>query len=196
MPIMSEGLSDEELMLRIAVSGDAWAFEQLWRRNLQPLRRFLQRLCGQESLADDLAQEVWVRILGAAARYQATAKFQTFMFQVAHNLFIDHCRKMAGRGGDSSLSDAEIGGVAAQLASEEPGSEELISREQERQLLRAAILALPPFQRDVITLYLEGKDLQEIALIVMRPFEAVKSQFRFGRDKLARTLPNARRATQ
>ncbi|MBL6751978.1 MAG: sigma-70 family RNA polymerase sigma factor [Nevskia sp.] len=183
---MSGDLSDEELMLRFAAGGAAWAFEQLWNRNLGTLKRHLLRLCGDEPAAEDLAQEVWVRIFGAAARYQPRARFRTYMLQIAHNLFVDWYRKK-GRSADSlSWSDDEGSAIADTLPDPAPGPPVAIDRQQQKLALQSAIADLPPAQREVMVLCLEGCELAEAAEILGRPYETVKTQYRYGLAKLKR----------
>jgi RNA polymerase sigma-70 factor (ECF subfamily) len=176
--------SDEELMLRFAADGSPWAFEQLWKRNLGLLKRHLLRLCGNEAAAEDLAQEVWVRIFGAATRYQPSARFRTYMLQIAHNLFIDWCRKQGRTVDTLALSDEDAAGLAETVPDPQAGPATIASREQQQQALLAAIAALPPAQREVMVLYLEGHELAEAAEILGRPYETVKTQYRYGLAKL------------
>jgi RNA polymerase sigma-70 factor (ECF subfamily) len=177
-------LSDEELMLRFAATGEAAAFEHLWTRNLAGLKRHLFHLCGDDRIAEDLAQEVWIRIFNAAGRYRPTARFRTYMFQIAHNLFIDHCRRSGRLAAEISLSGEDGEAIAERLPAAGPEPAAVLDRERQAAALAAAIAALPLAQRQVMLLYLDGCDLASMADILGRPFETVKTQYRYGLAKL------------
>jgi RNA polymerase sigma-70 factor (ECF subfamily) len=89
---MTEFIEDTALMLRYR-DGDLAAFDVLYRRHNQALYRYLLRLCMNRDTAEDIYQEVWKKIISSRSRYQATAKFNTFLYRVAHNSFIDHARR-------------------------------------------------------------------------------------------------------
>src|SRR5688572_33082370 len=88
---MDEG-DDAELMQRYA-GGDLRAFEQLYRRHRSALYNYLNRHTRDREAASDLFQEVWARVIASRARYEPRAKFRTFLFHIAHNCFIDYCRR-------------------------------------------------------------------------------------------------------
>ena len=191
---MLTGMSDEELMLRFAQRGDGAAFEALWGRHLAGLKRHLFHLCGNDQAAEDLSQEVWIRIFNAAGRYQPTAAFRTYMLHIAHNLFLDHCRRSGRLAQEVSLSEPAGEVIAETLAADEPDASVLIGRQQSAQALQAAIAELPLAQREVMVLYLGGCELAEMPDILGRPFEAIKSQYRYGLARLRQHLGGARRA--
>src|SRR5262245_36958906 len=93
---------DAQLMLAYA-SGDMRAFETLYSRHRAALYRYLVRQARDGEIANDLFQEVWRRVVEKRARYEARAKFRTFLFTLAHNCFIDHCRRTKARPGGSSV---------------------------------------------------------------------------------------------
>jgi RNA polymerase sigma factor (sigma-70 family) len=94
---------DGELMLRYA-SGDMRAFETLYRRHKSALYRYLTRQTRNTETANDLFQEVWSKIIVSRERYEPRAQFRTFLYRIAHNCFIDYCRRSSVRnesnGGD------------------------------------------------------------------------------------------------
>src|SRR4051794_334243 len=83
--------SDEQLMLAYA-RGDAAAFEVLYSRHKGPLYRFVLRSVKARGEAEELFQEIWMRVVEAASRYAPQAKFTTWLYTVAHNRLVDHWR--------------------------------------------------------------------------------------------------------
>src|SRR5579859_3976212 len=89
--------SDLDLMLRIR-QGDASSFDELLRRYRTPLVKYLCRMVRDEALAEDLAQEVFLRVYKARHRYRADARFTTWLYRIATNLALNAIRDAKGRG--------------------------------------------------------------------------------------------------
>lgn len=175
---------DGELMQRYA-RGDLRAFEALYARHRTALYRYLLRHTRDADVTSDLFQEVWSRVIASRARYEPRAKFRTFLFRIAHNCYIDHCRRTTVRAEDSG--DAEL---AAMPSAFEPGLPEACAEHaQTLARYRAALCALPAEQRDVFLLYEEsGLSLAEIAAITGVGVETTKSRLRYALVKLRRAL--------
>ena len=178
---------DGELMLRYA-RGDLRAFEKLYRRYRRPLYRYLSRHTRNPESANDLFQEVWSKVIASRERYEPRAKFRTFLYRIAHNSFVDHCRRNS---------------VRKELRAEAPGDEDwgwLAAPEEERpdmrlqelqtfMRFRAAVADLPAEQRDVFLLYEEtGLSLEEIAIVTGVGMETAKSRLRYAVSKLRRAM--------
>src|SRR5687767_2601612 len=103
---------DATLMLRYR-QGDVRAFEMLYERHKGALYRYLQRLCRSPEMANDLFQEVWSKVIASRERYEARAKFTTFLFHIAHNCAVDQFRR-AGRPQEKLAQDVDA--LADQLA--------------------------------------------------------------------------------
>ncbi len=178
--------SDEALMLAY-VAGDARAFERLYVRYRQPLFRYLLRHTRHRELADDLFQEAWSRLIDARQRYEVRARFQTFLYTIAHHVFIDHCRRSAAR---PAISATQTDG--SQLDSEDPvdGDPAQVLRHDELQRrLRIALDVLPLEQRDAFLLHEEaGLSLEQIAAVTGVGRETVKSRLRYAVHKLRTAL--------
>src|SRR5215510_8339724 len=86
------GGGDEQLMLAYR-GGDAAAFEELYRRHRGALFRFVTRSVRDRAVAEELFQEIWMRAIEARGRYEAQAKFTTWLYTIAHNRLVDHWRK-------------------------------------------------------------------------------------------------------
>ena len=85
------GETDEALMLAYG-SGDAGAFERLYARHKGPLYRYVLRSVKARGEAEELFQDIWMKVIEARARYQPKAKFTTWLYTVAHNRMVDHWR--------------------------------------------------------------------------------------------------------
>src|SRR5512134_2561706 len=99
---------DEDAQLMLAYArGEMRAFETLYSRHRAALYRYLVRQARDGEVANDLFQEVWSRVVVNRVRYEPRAKFRTFLFTLAHNCFIDHCRRMKARPTGASIEDAD-----------------------------------------------------------------------------------------
>jgi RNA polymerase sigma-70 factor (ECF subfamily) len=180
-------VEDGELMLRYA-RGDLRAFEALYGRHRGGLYRYLSRQTRNPESANDLFQEVWSKVIASRERYEPRAKFQTFLYRIAHNCFVDYCRRSTVR--------AEISGDAQEddWQGSLPGPDDDrpdLRAEQAQTVARykAALADLPAEQRDVFLLYEEsGLSLEEIAVITAVGPETAKSRLRYAVAKLRHAL--------
>jgi RNA polymerase sigma-70 factor (ECF subfamily) len=175
---------DGDLMLRYA-RGDLRAFETLYRRHKSALYRYLARQTRNPEIANDLFQEAWSKVIVSRERYEPRAQFRTFLFRIAHNCFIDHCRRASVRNEANGAEDGWEGMLPG------PEGDRPDSRAEQAQLLaryRAALAALPAEQRDVFLLYESGLSLDEVATISAVGAETAKSRLRYAVAKLRATL--------
>ena len=166
---------DEELMLAYG-RGDAGAFETLYARHRGGLFRFVLRQIKDRGLAEELYQEVWVRVIEARERYAPKARFITWLYTIAHNLLVDHWRK---KGLSLVALDAED--VPNESANPARQAE---ARESLARLLQA-LEALPAAQREAFLLHQEADlTVAEIAAVTGAGEEAAKSRLRYAMAKL------------
>jgi RNA polymerase sigma-70 factor (ECF subfamily) len=182
---------DEDAQLMLAYArGDMRAFETLYSRHRAALYRYLVRQARDTEIAHDLFQEVWSRVIVNRARYEPRAKFRTFLFTLAHNCFIDHCRRIRSRPVSMGVDDADAADLLHTDADTAPDS--LLERDETSRSYRAALLTLPPEQRDVYLLHEEsGLSLEEIARITGVGAETAKSRLRYAVGKLKAALSAA-----
>ena len=176
---------DEQWMLDYA-AGDARAFERLYARHKGPVYRFVLRSVKSADEAEELFQDVWMRVIEARARYTPQAKFATWLYTIAHHRLVDHWR---ARGLTVvSLNDEESGmPEPAASAATEPAriaeGREALAR------LAAGIEALPPPQREAFLLYHEaGLSIADIAAATGSNEEAAKSRLRYAMNKLREAI--------
>jgi RNA polymerase sigma-70 factor, ECF subfamily len=143
--------------------------------------RFILRQCGNRAIADELFQDVWMNLIGARERYQPSAKFSTFLYQVARNRVIDHFRAHGRNLEDAQDPDDPSDPPAA--ATHQP-ERQLESRQVAARLL-ALVDALPAAQREAFLLHEEGGlTLEEIAQVTGTGRETVKSRLRYALSRL------------
>jgi RNA polymerase sigma-70 factor (ECF subfamily) len=170
---------DEELMLAYR-HGDAGAFETLYKRHRGGLFRFVMRALsntpGQRSSAEELFQEVWIRVIEARERYAPQARFTTWLYTIAHNLLVDHWRK-------KGLTLVSLEAEDLPVESENP-ARQAEGREALARFLQA-LEALPAAQREAFLLHEEaGLSVSEIAAATGSNEEAAKSRLRYAMAKL------------
>lgn len=186
----ADHLSDEALMLGYA-QGNVKAFEQLYHRHKDSLLRFFLRQVSARATADELFQETWQSLIKNSAKYQATAKFSTYLYRIAHSRLVDFYRKNGREHWlefDEQLVDSVASGADASLAERrqrqwqpEAQHDELALKEQ----LFEALETLPENQREVFLLKFEaGMSVAEIANCLEQNAEAVKSRLRYATAKL------------
>ena len=186
-------MSDEALMLAYR-DGDAGAFEALYGRWRGRLYRYLLRQCGNAGHADELFQDIWLKIIGARKGYEVAAKFSTWLFRIAHNRLIDHYRRTS-RDAAASFDDddgiAEEAEAVAQSAAAQP--ERLVERRAVAAAIVRQIEALPAAQRETFLLSEEGEmTLEQIAAATGVNRETAKSRLRYALNKLRAGLKDLR----
>lgn len=187
MDAIPDADADEALMLAYA-AGDARAFERLYARHRGGLYRFLTRMTGRPAVAEELYQETWKRVIEARTRYQPTAKFGTWLYQIAERLAIDAGRRHHVQRELSSerVVDGEV--VTVDFADEaDPAT--LVAEADANGRLRAAIEALPEDQRAALLLHVDGElTLEAIAELKGTGRETIKSRIRYALNKLRQQL--------
>jgi len=185
---MDNAASDEELMNRYR-DGDATAFEVLYTRHKGPLYRYLLRQCGAAALAEELFQDVWMKLIRARKRYEVRARFTTWLYTLAHNRLIDHYRRASNSLPISYDDDPDEPLIeqVADSAAREPDNE--LERRRVGQRLLEQIAALPEAQREAFLLREEsGLSLEEIARVTGVNAETAKSRLRYALTKLRQGL--------
>ena len=133
--------SDERLMLRFQ-AGDAPAFEVLVRRHRTPVFSFLVRLTGDRARAEDLCQEVFLKVVKASRTWEERARFRTWVYAIARNLAVDEARRAAFRRAEPLDAPGPAG--AAAHPADNPPPDAAAEAALLRPKLEAALAALPP----------------------------------------------------
>lgn len=191
-------LEDHQLMQRYA-EGDGRAFALLFDRHRRPLYNFILRSCGRRNIADELVQDVFLRVIKSADSYKPTAKFTTWLYTIARNTCIDAAR---------SRSRADLYSLQNQIGDSEDGAqthqERLVDddarsggidadRKRFRDRLQKALETLPDKQREVFVLReISGLKFREIADVVDAKVPTIKSRMRYALDTLRGELADFR----
>jgi len=164
--------------------GDLAAFEELYAHYRAPMYRFFLRQCGSRARAEELYQDLWMRVIQHSASYQHNAKFNTWLYRIAHNLLVDQHRKREPGGDDAELDELEAGSDA------DPAQQAIAHENLSR--FQRLLENLPAEQRQVFLLKEEaGLSLEEIAQVTGAGFESVKSRLRYAVMKLRQALTDA-----
>jgi RNA polymerase sigma-70 factor, ECF subfamily len=189
-----ETVSDESLMARY-VTGDEKAFEAVYRRHRAGLRRFFARQCGSDATAQELAQEVWFRVIRAVQNgsYSADGRFAPYLYRIARNHLIDWYRKTGSYRELEMDETVEDEAEAANLElSGARNPEQALGDKQELRNVLSAIEELPPEQRIALMMYLESEmSYEEIAEATGTNRETVKSRLRYARQTLRQRVIGA-----
>ncbi|HEY2120932.1 MAG TPA: sigma-70 family RNA polymerase sigma factor [Candidatus Acidoferrum sp.] len=173
--------TDVQLMLDVK-SGDEASFELLLHRYRSPLVNFLYRMVRNREQAEDLAQEVFIRVYRARAEYVPSAKFTTWLFRIATNLALNSLRDNRYQKLEDSIDapariDSEDGDDRPlDVAEKHPNIEQHLVEEARVKMIRHAIDKLPEKQRAAVLLHkYEELDYAEIAKILSCSESALKS---------------------
>lgn len=185
--LMDTSLSDEQLMLAYA-NGDAASFEILYQKHKGPVYRYMLNLCRNEAIAEELYQEVWMKLIKVRESYQIKAKFTTYLYKLAHNQFIDHYRKQNVRIVEDQsveIDDVESDKLSINNPEKQTQTKQAINK------LSELLDALPNEQREIFLLREEtGMSVPEIAETLGINQEAAKSRLRYAISKLRIGLSN------
>lgn len=183
--------ADLPILMKRYCEGDPRAFEELYAVCAPKLLRYLVRLCGDKSRAEDLLQVSFLKVHKARASYIAGAAPLPWMYTICHRTFLDEVRKR-GRskvvdvGGDVPDQRAAIDGRPASEGEPADNSEQL------NQTLEA-LQSLPPSQRQAVVLTkLDGKTMKEAAEIAGTSIGAMKVRAHRGYAALRKTLAGAK----
>lgn len=196
-----EQLKDEDLLARYA-KGDLKAFEVLYMRHRKPIYNFILRSVHSPERAEELVQEVFMRLVQNASSYARDAKFTTWLYTIARNICIDTHRRNQNRKRQQHVSlqrpmrgDAEEG-ITLEKRLEDPHAEQAgedrVFHQQIQEALEHAVTQLSDEQREVFLLR-ETSHLayQNIAQIVGVSENTVKSRMRYALEHLRKHMKSS-----
>jgi RNA polymerase sigma-70 factor, ECF subfamily len=173
---------------------DAGLLDELIVKYQHRLMRYLLYLTGNREQAEDLFQDVWMRVMVRGSQFNGQARFETWLFTIARNMVIDHRRKRTA----SSLDELfEAGGdedrpMTFEVADGEPTPFDRVSNFEDRERIAAALLDLDTLHREVLVLrFYEELSLEEIAKVTKSHLSTVKSRLYRG---MAMVRPKLERA--
>ncbi|HEU0122298.1 MAG TPA: sigma-70 family RNA polymerase sigma factor [Bryobacteraceae bacterium] len=166
---------DAELMLRVR-EGDTESFTLLLERHRSPVVHFLFRMVQNQSVAEELAQEVFLRVYRSRANYEPSAKFTTWLFRIASHLALNWIRDRRHERGQESLDAETAEGLVRQVSDRGATAEQSLVRESKFEEIRRAIHSLPEKQRAAVLMHkYEEMEYSQIASVLECSESAVKS---------------------
>ena len=179
-PVVSGGepMSDAQIMLRVK-AGDASAFDYLVQKYRRPIVSFMYRMARNAAAAEDLAQEVFLRVYRSRASYEASAKFTTWLYRIATNLAVNHARDTRHERAEVTVSldepDEETGNTF-ELPDGGLNAEQVMVRRERMLAIRRKVEALPEPQRLAVIMHkYQQMDYKQIAEVLKRTESATKS---------------------
>jgi len=175
---------------------EAGLLDQLIVRYQHRLLRYLLYLTGSRELAEDLFQEVWMRVLVRGSQFNGKARFDTWLFTIARNLVIDYRRKRTLASLDELFdgSTEDDRPMSFEISDGQPGPFDRFASGEDREHIAVALLELDTLYREVLVLrFHEELSLQEIATVTRAPLSTVKSRLYRG---LAAIKPRLEESTR
>jgi RNA polymerase sigma-70 factor (ECF subfamily) len=177
-------------LARRAAAGDEVAFEALVKKFGGPLLNYCRRMVGDATVAEDLAQETFVKFYLGLPGFDPSRPVSPFLYRIAHNHCLDWLRKKKvptvalvwedENGGEARVADAPDSSLAP---------DELLERREVEQAVDEALASLPPVYRGALIMrHREGLSYEEIAAALDMPLGTVKARIHRGREKLQQKL--------
>ena len=174
----AEEPSDAEIMLR-AKAGDQSAFEYLVQKYRRPMVSFMYRMARNAAAAEDLAQEVFLRVYRSRESYEATAKFTTWLYRIATNLAVNHARDTRHERPEVQVSldePDEENGTTLELPDGNLTAEQAMVRRERMKAIRSKVEALPEQQKLAVIMHkYQQMDYKQIAEVLKKSESATKS---------------------
>ena len=182
---------DTRLMLGLK-HGEGTCMDLLLRRHRGPVIQFLYRMVRNRAIAEELAQEVFLRVYRARDSYRAEARFTTWLYRIATNLAVNHARDTKHeRTAQTVYLDApdEEAGTTPDVADDEPSVEQKLMRDERMAAIRKHVMALPERQQMAVLMHkYQGMDYRQIGEVLKLSESATKSllfrAYQTLRDKL------------
>jgi RNA polymerase sigma-70 factor, ECF subfamily len=177
-PAGDGAVSDAEMMLRVK-AGDDSAFNYLVQKYRRPMISFMYRMAHNSAAAEDLAQEVFLRVYRSRGNYEPSAKFSTWLYRIATNLGVNFARDTRHERPENitNLDEPdEESGQTPDLADKTPSVEEEILRQERLAAIRKKVDALPERQKMAVLMHkYQQMDYKQIAEILKLSESATKS---------------------
>lgn len=171
-------LSDAELMLRVR-DGDDGCYNFLIEKYRRPIINFMFRMVRNQAIAEELAQEVFLRVYRSRQTYRAEAKFSTWLYRIATNLGVNHARDTKQERSAQTVyldePDPETGSTP-DVADMTPSIEQDMVRDERMSAIRQHVMALPERQRTAVLMHkYQGMDYKDIGDVLKLSESATKS---------------------
>jgi RNA polymerase sigma-70 factor (ECF subfamily) len=189
--------TDQEIVA-LARAGEEAAYRELIRRYERPLFSLLYRMVRDRELAEDLAQETFVKALNAIESYRPEFKFSSWIFKIANNAAIDHLRRrelntLSLEGSPHAETPEAVEATALQIGDRQESPLDAVeARELGGQIERAIAQLRPEYRSCILLRHVEGRAYEEIAEILNLPLGTVKTYIHRARNELRQALAHLR----
>jgi RNA polymerase sigma-70 factor (ECF subfamily) len=166
---------DAELMLRVK-DGDGASFAILLEKHRLPVIHFIYRMVQNQGVAEELAQEVFLRVYRSRGSYEPTAKFTTWLFRIATHLALNSLRDGKHRRLEERLDHATADAPARQVSDRRPSVEQKMMHQARLEEIRRAVAMLPEKQRAAVLMHkYQEMEYSQIAKVLNCSESAIKS---------------------
>lgn len=184
----------DEALYKLSGKGDTAAFERIVIRYQKALYGYFLRRTHQTGVAEELTQEVFLRLWRHAPLYQVRSKFQTYLYRIAHNIFVDYVRRSSARVRETSLDTDEGSTIEMLTADAAQAPDEPLGDADIKNRLREALPQLPEREREILLLVLEeGLPYRDCAEILRVPEGTIKSRVHSAVARLRQILRTRRK---
>ena len=171
-------MDDAAIMLELR-AGNMAGFDYLIQKYRKPIVHFMYRMVHNQAVAEELAQEVFLRVYRSRETYRAEARFSTWLYRIATNLGVNHARDTRNERTASTVYLDEVDsetGTTPDVADTTPGAETAMLRRERLDAIRQHVLALPERQRMAVLMHkYEGMDYKQIGDVLKLSESATKS---------------------
>ena len=185
-------------MVALAQQGRETAYRELLRRYERPVLSLVFRMVHDRTIAEDLAQDTFIKVLNNIDRYRPEFKFSSWLFKIANNVAIDHLRKrqlntISIDGSPHAGTAAEIAATSIELADpSESALDEMEAKELGSSIERAIAQLRPEYRSCILLRHVEGRSYEEIAATLDLPLGTVKTFIHRARHQLRELLSGVR----
>jgi RNA polymerase sigma-70 factor (ECF subfamily) len=171
-------MEDSAIMLELR-AGNMSGFDFLIQKYRKPIVNFMYRMVRNQAVAEELAQEVFLRVYRSRETYRAEARFSTWLYRIATNLGVNYARDTRHERAASTIyldeADSETG-TTPDVADSTPGAEVAMLRRERMNAIRQHVMALPERQRMAVLMHkYEGMDYKQIGDVLKLSESATKS---------------------
>ena len=196
-PLDLQNLPDADVVV-LAQKGREPAFRELIRRYERPVFSLIYRMVRDSTVAEDLAQDSFIKVLNHLDKYRPEFKFSSWLFKIANNVAIDHLRRrtvdtISMDGSPHAMTASEVQATTIDLADQsESPLDELASRELGASIERAIAQLRPEYRNCIMLRHVEGRSYEEIAATLDLPLGTVKTYIHRARHQLREALEHLR----
>lgn len=195
--LILENLPDADVVV-LAQRGRETAFRELIRRYERPVFSLIYRMVRDSTVAEDLAQDSFIKVLNHLDKYRPEFKFSSWLFKIANNVAIDHLRRrqldtVSIDGSPNASTAAEAEATSFELSDgRENALDELAARELGTAIERAIGQLRPDYRNCIMLRHVEGRSYEEIAATLDLPLGTVKTYIHRARQELREALEHLR----